>query len=76
MSETGPSYHSFLLRMWVTRSYTDTFWHISLESPHTGQKYVFHSLADMMSFLRKRMDCDDDKRSLPDGHDDDHLPDM
>jgi hypothetical protein len=49
----GGCYVSYLLRLWPVHSEGTTIWRASLESPHTGERRGFASLADLFAFLEK-----------------------
>ena len=44
-------YHSFLVRLWKSESNDDPSWHVSLESPETGEKQHFANLDDLLEFF-------------------------
>ena len=46
-------YISYLLRLWQTKSGGERVWRASLESPHTGERKSFASLADLFTFLEQ-----------------------
>jgi hypothetical protein len=53
MSSEHRHYVSYLLRLWQTRSGGELVWRASLESPHTGERWGFASLADLFTFLEE-----------------------
>lgn len=55
MSREQRHYISYLLRLWQTRSGGELIWRASLESPHTGERIGFASLADLFTFLEKEI---------------------
>ena len=46
-------YLAYMLRLWQS-SGRETIWRASLESPHTGERYGFASLDDLISFLQRQ----------------------
>jgi hypothetical protein len=55
MSKEQRRYISYLLRLWQIRSEGELVWRASLESPHTGERRGFASLADLFTFLEKEI---------------------
>jgi len=55
MSGEQRRYISYLLRLWQIRSEGELVWRASLESPHTGERRGFASLADLFTFLGKEI---------------------
>jgi hypothetical protein len=53
MSREPRHYISYLLRLWQIRSERQLVWRASLESPHTGKRRGFASLADLFIFLEQ-----------------------
>jgi hypothetical protein len=53
MSVRKRRYISYLLRLWQVKSEGALVWRASLESPHTGQRQGFASLAAMVAFLEQ-----------------------
>lgn len=51
MDKERPDYLSYLLRLWRAGDAEKPVWRASLESPHTGERRGFASLADLFSFL-------------------------
>ena len=51
MASEGRRYISYLLRLWQVRVGGELVWRASLESPHTGKRQGFSSLANLVSFL-------------------------
>jgi hypothetical protein len=47
------AYCTYLFTIWEERSAAETIWRFRLEDPHTGRKYLFVSLADLMQFLEQ-----------------------
>jgi hypothetical protein len=44
-----------MLRLWQAgRDHDNRAWRAALESPHTGERHVFTSLADLFAFLAAR----------------------
>jgi hypothetical protein len=55
MSGEGRRYISYLLRLWQTESDGGLVWHCSLESPQSGERLGFTSLADLCAYLEREM---------------------
>ena len=55
-------YISYLLRLWQIDAEGKLVWRASLESPKTGQRQGFASLAEMVAFLREQMDMPGDAK--------------
>ena len=51
MSEETRRYVSYLLRLWQVQAKDGLVWRASLESPTTGERKGFASLADLCVFL-------------------------
>ena len=51
MSDERRRYVSYLLRLWQTRREGALVWHASLESPTTGERWGFASLAELYAYL-------------------------
>ena len=56
MNKEQRRYISYLLRLWQIRSGSELVWRASLESPYTGERKGFASLADLFDFLRGQTD--------------------
>jgi hypothetical protein len=56
MSGRKRRYISYLLRLWQVESEGELVWRASLDSPHTGQRLGFASLAEMVAFLEQEID--------------------
>ena len=56
MSAEPLSYRSYLLRLWRVPGADIATWRASLESPHTGERWGFADLEEMVAFLRRQMD--------------------
>lgn len=54
MNETQRGYVSYLLRMWQAQDNGDWVWRASLESPQTGQRWVFANLDEALAFVRRQ----------------------
>jgi hypothetical protein len=52
MSEHGPGYRAYLLRLWPVRVTEETVWRASLENAHTGERRGFPSLERLIDHLR------------------------
>ena len=52
MNETQRGYISYLLRLWQAQDNGDWVWRASLESPQSGQRWVFATLDDALAFVR------------------------
>jgi hypothetical protein len=51
MTEQRRGYVAYLLRLWQVNDGEATAWRASLESPQTGERRGFASLADLFTFL-------------------------
>ncbi len=51
MTNPRRGYVAYLLRLWQAREGGSTVWRASLESPQTGERRGFASLADLFTFL-------------------------
>jgi hypothetical protein len=47
-------YISYLLRLWQVKSEGELVWRASLESPQTGKRSGFASLAELFAFLERK----------------------
>jgi len=56
MSKQPGSYLSYLLRLWRIPTAGEATWRASLESPHTGERWGFADLEEMVAFLRRQID--------------------
>lgn len=56
MSDQSDGYHTYLLRVWRARYGGHWQWHASLESPHTGERLTFATLAGLSRYLETRLD--------------------
>ena len=52
MNEIQRAYVSYLLRLWQAQDNGEWTWQGSLESPQTGQRWVFANLDDVLAFVR------------------------
>jgi len=63
MKKERIDYLSYLLRLWRAGQRENSAWRASLESPHTGERWRFASLAGLFDFLRRQVqgsaDCDE-----------------
>jgi len=48
-------YFSFLIRLWTSENDHNTSWHISLESPGSGEKRYFANLDYLMTYFENLM---------------------
>jgi hypothetical protein len=55
MSNPRRKYVAYLLRLWQVEEGGNTVWRASLESPQTGERRGFASLADLFAFLEKEV---------------------
>ena len=46
-----PNYHSFLIRLWAPEIDAGQSWHITLESPESGEKNSFANLDELFDFF-------------------------
>ena len=68
MTGEGRRYMSYLLRLWQTESDDGLVWRASLESPQTGERVGFPSLADLVTHLGREMrDHERGEALVPDG---------
>ena len=68
MSEEGQLYISYLLRLWQTESDEGLVWRASLESPQSGERQGFVSLAELCTFLEREVrDSEQQMAHPPDG---------
>jgi hypothetical protein len=57
MNEDGELYAAYMLRIWqTTRNGNFEVW-LSLENPHTGERYNFTSLENLNAFLAGYSAC-------------------
>jgi len=54
MSPERQSYLAYLLRVWCTDTQQGPAWRASLDSPHTGERQAFATLAALFTFLEAR----------------------
>ena len=57
-----PKYYSFLVRFREAENSNASSWHISLESPESGEKQYFFNLVDLMKFFEKLMGAPSDAK--------------
>jgi hypothetical protein len=55
MSSARRGYVAYLLRLWQVEAEDDAPWRASLESPQTGERLGFASLADLFAFLENEI---------------------
>jgi hypothetical protein len=55
MSERRRGYVAYLLRLWQADAEDDAPWRASVESPQTGKRRGFASLAELLAFLEKEI---------------------
>ena len=68
MSEEGQRYISYLLRLWQTESDEGLVWRASLESPQSGERQGFVSLAELCTYLERELrDSERQMAHPPDG---------
>jgi hypothetical protein len=53
MSHERHNYQAYLLRLWRSETRHGSVWRASLDSPHTGERYAFATLAALFAFLEK-----------------------
>jgi hypothetical protein len=61
-----PRYRSYLLTFWEERSQTPeapVVWRFSLQDPHSGRRYGFSNLGEMVAFLQTELDNHQDELS-------------
>jgi hypothetical protein len=55
MAREERHYISYLLRLWQVIVGGELVWRASLESPHTGERWGFADLANLITFLEGEM---------------------
>ncbi len=67
-----PLYLAYLLRLWQVRREGHLLWRVSLESPHTGERWGFADIEQLLAFLRMKTEAEitGDVRSEGDREDD------
>jgi hypothetical protein len=55
MSNLRRGYVAYLLRLWQVSEAENAPWRASLESPHSGQRRGFASLAELFTFLENEI---------------------
>jgi hypothetical protein len=55
MSDPRRRYLAYLLRLWQVNEGENAEWRALLESPHTGERRGFASLADLFTFLENEV---------------------
>jgi hypothetical protein len=65
VSSLRPGYMAYLLRLWQVDEGEGMTWRATLESPHTGERRGFASLADLFSFLASEVCRDAEERLAP-----------
>jgi len=55
MSDRRRGYVAYLLRLWQVEAEEDAPWRASVESPQTGERQGFASLAELWAFLEKEI---------------------
>jgi hypothetical protein len=53
-------YLSYLLRLWQTSDEGEQVWQASLETPGTGERRGFGSIADLFDFLQDQTESKDE----------------
>jgi hypothetical protein len=61
MTREQQRYLSYLLRLWQTSDGEQQIWRASLESPGTGERRGFASLADLFDFLLAQAESQDEQ---------------
>ena len=51
-STPKPTYHAYLIRLWVAHEQGQQVWRASLENPHSGERLTFTSLQRLYDFLQ------------------------
>lgn len=54
MRDEHTHYLAYMLRLWVVDSNNQSVWRASLESPVTGDRQAFRSLAALFEFLEEK----------------------
>lgn len=54
MTNERSRYLAYMLRLWQVGSEEELTWRASLESPHTGERHGFASLAALFAFLAEQ----------------------
>jgi hypothetical protein len=55
MNNPSRGYVAYLLRLWQAQEGGSAVWRASLESPQTGERWGFASLADLFTFLESEV---------------------
>ncbi len=53
-----PLYLAYLLRLWQVRREGHLLWRVSLESPHTGERWGFADIDQLLAFLRMKTEAE------------------
>ncbi len=76
-----PLYLAYMLRLWQVNHQGHLLWRASLESPHTGERWGFTDIAQLLAFLQEKTDIrvasaepDDNRESSGQGGDEEGLP--
>ena len=73
MGDELDGYQAYLLRLWCVRYQGEWQWRCSVDSPHTGERHSFGTLAELFSFLTDKT-RQETPRSGFDGQDVDRGP--
>jgi hypothetical protein len=65
MSDEPDAYQSYLLRLWRAKRKGEWQWYASLESPSTGERQWFPSLAQAFTYLNEQ--CERQVPEHPEG---------
>jgi hypothetical protein len=55
MSNPKRGYVAYLLRLWQAQEGENAVWRASLESPQTGERWGFASVADLFTFVESEV---------------------
>ena len=55
-SSPNPTYKAFLVRLWLTSRQSGD--RIVVEEVHEGKRFVFHSMDELMRFLKQTADAE------------------
>jgi hypothetical protein len=58
-------YLSYLLRLWQTSDDGEQVWRASLETPGTGERHGFGSIADLFDFLQDQTESEGEESDDP-----------
>jgi len=65
MSTEQQLYFAYMLRLWQVSSDGEPIWRVSLESPHTGERYGFANPELLFAFLQEQTDGQPRRQEQP-----------